>query len=268
MFISPAARRKAKGLSFRSVPLVLAMIGAYAAGAQESARSRTNARDSAGYPRLPYAVSKPPAWLGAEAPFDVAKFFAAPPRDRNAAPIYLDALFEFGSELAVCYPQGPERERRRQAAMERSKSFSEVMQPIYNTVNAEVPPGVAEKVIRLYDVGFRKLGEAQRRDQCVFERGLGVDSLLPHEQVARQVARIAVLRVQQSVQRGDFEGAIRDVEMVLRLVRDLQRRGVTITQLVGAAINVVVGFSMVPAILSSPQLKPRDCDRLLKESAW
>jgi len=264
MFISPAARRKAKGLSFRSVPLVLAMIGAYTAGAQESARSRTNTRDSAGYPRLPGAVSKPPAWLGAEAPFDVAKFFAAPPRDRNAAPLYLDALFEFGSELAECYPEGPERERRRQAAMERSKRFNELMQPIYNTADAEVPPGVAEKVIRLYDVGIRKLGEAQRRDQCVFESGLGVDSILPHAQVARQVARIAVLRVQQSVQRGDLEGAIREVEMVLRLVRDLQRRGVAITQLVGAAINNVVGFSMVPAILSSPQLKPKDCDRLLK----
>ncbi len=264
MFISPSACRKAKDLSFRSVLPVLAMIGACAAGAQETARSRTNTRDSGAYPRLPGAVSKPPTWLGAEAPFDVAKFFAAPPRDRNAAPLYLDALFEFGSELAECYPEGPERERRRQAAMDRSKRFNELMQPIYNTADAEVPPGVAEKLIRLYEVGIRKLGEAQRRDQCVFESGLGVDSILPHAQVARQVARIAVLRVQQSVQRGDFEGAIRDVEMVLRLVRDLQRRGVTITQLVGAAINVVVGLSMVPAILSSPQLKPRDCDRLLK----
>ena len=34
-----------------------------------------------------------------DAPFDVVKFFAAVPRDQNAAPLYLDALFEFGSEL-------------------------------------------------------------------------------------------------------------------------------------------------------------------------
>ena len=63
-------------------------------------------------PGLPGAVTKPPAWLLGNAPFDVAAFLAAPAPDDNAAPRYLDALFEFGPEVAVCFPQGPERESR------------------------------------------------------------------------------------------------------------------------------------------------------------
>jgi hypothetical protein len=264
MFISTAARQSGDKLALRAVPLILAMMGATAASAQETARGRTNPREGAAFPRLPDAVSKPPAWLGTEAPFDVAQFFAAPPRDRNAAPLYLDALFEFGDGVAECYPAGPQRERRRRAATDRSKRYTDLMQPIFNVANADVPPAVADEVIRLYDEGMRKLKEAQRRDQCVFETGLSVYALLPHVQAARQVARIVAIRVHQSVQRGDLEGAIRDVEIVLRLARDLQRRGVTITQLVASSLNQVVGFSMVSAILSSPKLKAKDCDALLR----
>ena len=49
-------------------------------------------KSSGSYPRLPGAVTKAPAWLGADAPFDVVKFFVAVPRDQNAAPLYLEAL--------------------------------------------------------------------------------------------------------------------------------------------------------------------------------
>jgi hypothetical protein len=244
--------------------VVLALVGPSTAWGQEASRGRTRTRESGEYPRLPGAASKPPAWLGAEAPFDVAKFFAAPPRDRNAAPLYLDAMFEFGTEIAECYPEGPERERRRHAAVDHSKRFNELMQPLYNDPGSEVAPVVAEEIIGIYDVGLRKLREAQTRDQCVFATGIGADALLPHVQVARQAARVAALRVQQSVQRGNIPAAIRDVEMVLRLVRDLKRRGVTISQLACSAVDVFVGFTMVPAILSSSKLTPKDCDSLLQ----
>ena len=51
-------------------------------------------------------MTGPPDGIGPGAPFDVAAFFAAPPPELNAAPLYLDALFEFGPELAVCFPNG------------------------------------------------------------------------------------------------------------------------------------------------------------------
>jgi hypothetical protein len=75
---------------------VILFLCAMLAEGQEAGR-RTSARD--GVPRLPGAVTKAPAWLAADAPFDLAKFFQPVPRDQIAAPLYLDALFEFGSEL-------------------------------------------------------------------------------------------------------------------------------------------------------------------------
>jgi hypothetical protein len=54
-------------------------------------------------PRLPGAVEKAPEWLK-DAPFDVAKFFEMPPASQNAAPLYLEALFEFGTEMEPIYP--------------------------------------------------------------------------------------------------------------------------------------------------------------------
>ena len=40
------------------------------------------------------------------------KAFSAPPIDQNAAPLYLDALWEFSPELRRCFPEGPELRRR------------------------------------------------------------------------------------------------------------------------------------------------------------
>ncbi len=71
---------------------------------------------SAPAPHLPGAVTQPPPWLDRNAPFDVAAFFAAPPPEQNAAPLYLDAFFEFDSGMAVCFPDGPDREGRKRAA--------------------------------------------------------------------------------------------------------------------------------------------------------
>ena len=68
-------------------------------------------------------------------PFDVAKFFSAPPRAANAAPIYLDAFFEFSDELAVCFPEGAHRDRRRQAAEYRSQRYKELADALLGTRN-------------------------------------------------------------------------------------------------------------------------------------
>jgi hypothetical protein len=57
-------------------------------------------------PRLPGAVTKAPDWIGPDPPFDVSAYFAPVPRDRNAAPLYLDALLEFGFQVAECFWDG------------------------------------------------------------------------------------------------------------------------------------------------------------------
>ena len=70
--------------------------------------------------------------------------------------------------------------------------------------------------------------------------------------------------MRRAVERRDFDAAIRDVEAVLRLVRDLQPRGTMINQLVAAAITQVVCADLVKTILAAPGLRVEHCDRLLK----
>ena len=74
------------------------------------------------YPSIPGAIEVPPAWLAADkdVPFDLKAFFAMPPASQNAAPLYLDALFEFGGDVIGCFAPGPDTDARHQKAMDRS----------------------------------------------------------------------------------------------------------------------------------------------------
>lgn len=72
------------------------------------------------------------------------------------------------------------------------------------------------------------------------------------------------LKIQRDVQRGDLAAAVREVELVLRMVRDLRPRGVLITQLVADALSQYVVSSMISTILASPRLRAEHCERLIK----
>ena len=240
--------------------VAIVFLGAIVVYGQNAPR---RAGSESSYPRLPGGVTRVPKGLADGAPFDVAKFFEAPPRDQNAAPLYLDALFEFDSAVAICFPEGPDRARRRQAVQARSKQYGELSNRLHNDPKS-VAISEVDSLIKLYETGFRKLAEAQRRERCVFEPGVGLDALLPHVQSARQIARVASLKVQRAVQRGDFVAATHEVDAVLRLVRDLRPRGFVINQLVADAITQVVCASMIRNILASPALRSEHCDRLLE----
>ncbi|MGP0065388.1 MAG: hypothetical protein ACLQGP_17520 [Isosphaeraceae bacterium] len=242
---------------------ILAMFGGIAAIAQDTARSGNRTGAGGPYPRLPGAITKAPDWIGTDTPFDVARFFAAPPRDRNAAPLYLDAFFEFGAETAACFPEGPERDRRLRAVKDRQNRYMELVEPLSRDPKS-VPASSIDAVIRLYDVGFRKIAEAQRRDRCVFESSQG-DTIMPvHLDGARQFTRITSLRIGRDADRREFDAAAKEIQAVLRVARDLQPRGTFLAQLVTAALDQVVCADVAAKILASPGLRVEDCDRLLK----
>src|SRR4051794_24788647 len=58
---------------------------------------------------LPGAVVECPEWLKADAPFDIAAYFRMPPKERNAAPLYLDAMAELGGEVWKGLPDEAKR---------------------------------------------------------------------------------------------------------------------------------------------------------------
>jgi hypothetical protein len=113
-----------------------------------------------------------------DAPFDLARFFEAPPPDRNAASLYLDALFEFSSDVAGCFPEGPERIRRHQTAEDRFQRYSTLIERLKHDAKS-VSDDEIDEVIKQHEEGFRKIALAQRRDRCVFQSDLGLGARSP-----------------------------------------------------------------------------------------
>lgn len=211
-------------------------------------------------PRLPGAMADPPAWLVKDAPFNVAEFFALPRPEENAAPLYLEALLEFGPGVARCFKA--DVRALADAARERDKRMMAVWEPWSNDP-ASVDRAKLDEVLRDYAEGLRLLDLAQARPRCVFATGITLESLLPHAQDARSIARVLALKAARDLDRDDFDGAIACVEKSLRLSRDLRPRGGMIVQLVSIAIDGTVALKVVPLFLANPRLRPEHCDRLI-----
>jgi RNA polymerase sigma factor (sigma-70 family) len=260
------------GSLLMALGMVVTAAGGLAAGSSRSDAPRPtqsrvpqkaqNGPASPPSPSLPGAVAQPPDWLVKDAPFDVAAFFAAPPPDENAAPRYLDAFFEFNSDVAVCFPEGPDRESRKQAVDERSRRFFTLL-PTLNQDPKSVPASQIDDMLAGYDTGFRKLDWAQQRPRCVFQTGLGVATVLPHMQAARQVGRVTQWKVRRELDRGEIDAALRDLARLLRLSRDLLPRGVPIVAMVHSAIDSFAVKTVVMPMLTTPGLTTEHCDRLL-----
>ncbi len=221
------------------------------------------------YPSFPDAVTEVPPWNDANPPFDLAAFLRLPPAEENAAPLYLDALFEF-EDLSYCFvPPGlgvaqyPDNiKRRMETARQRWNEFYR-LDSAWEKDPESVDDAAIDAWLADYEVAFQKLAAAQQRPQCVFQTGLRLDTLLVHAQAVRQVARIAAWRTRRDIERGDLERPIEDLKTVLRLSRDLRPRGSLVCQLVSIAVDGICCNQIVPAILAAPGIDTRHCDRLL-----
>jgi hypothetical protein len=219
------------------------------------------------YPSFPDALTEPPAWIGPDAPFDVAKFLEAPPPDQNAAPLYLDALFEFNSELSLCFcptgkqPEGDVKQRAETATIRGQEMYR--FEEAWKKNPASVDNAAVDAWLKGYETGFEKLAAAQQRPACVFETGIGPAALLPHIQGARAVATVVKWRTRRDLARGNFERPIQGVETVLRLNRDLRPRGGDACQVFSVSIDNICCEETVPAILTTQGVTAEHCDRLL-----
>jgi len=110
--------------------------------------------------------------------------------------------------------------------------------------------------------GFRLLAVAQARPQCVFEAGLSSASWLPHVQCARTVMRAALLKIELALARRDSDAVHADMEMLLRLSRDLCPRGCSICQLVSMSLQGEV-LDLIDRVLDLPWIEAANCERLL-----
>jgi hypothetical protein len=214
------------------------------------------------YPKFKDGVGRLPPGLTVGAPRALIPVFDTPSPERDAAPLYLDALFEFSGEMFSCFPEGPDRERRKKLAEDRWARFSEVERRWKKDPNS-VSGETIDEVVAQFGEGFRKLAQAQKRDRCVFQTAVGLVTQLPHAQAARYVVFVSVCKARRELDRGDIDSAISDTETVLRLARDLLPRCDLIRHLVAGTMAEVTAKGIVVAILAAPTLRPEHCDRLL-----
>ena len=248
--------RAIRSMSTACVTLVLLGSAALQTAAQEPART---------YPSLPGAVRRPPAWLGKDVPFDVAAFSAAPQPGLNAAPLYLDAFFEFSAEMSSCFAPGPETEAR----AKRAREHTLLRRPLNPYSPSNLDRVALKSALADCKDGFRKLSQAQKQQRCLFETGFGVVSTdaMPHLQAAREVSRVAQLSIIDSLERDDLRAAMATAEVVLQMAHDLQRRGPMVCQLVHVALVDFAGQYLVSPILSHPKLTAAQCSRLIRSLA-
>ena len=216
------------------------------------------------YPSLPDAIGSLPTWLTQDknAPFDVAEYAAMPVRDDNAAPLYLDALYEFSQEVQTCFPED-EQLRRSPIVRSRSERFYKLYMP-WEENRLSVNAAAFGAILTEYETGFQKLRAAQQKPQCVFTTGVGFAALLPHAQSARDIARIASVRAWSKLQKGNVDSAIQDAATTLRLGRDVAHRGTLISTLVSTAVESLVCQSILRDVLLHRDLTIDQCDRLIE----
>jgi hypothetical protein len=237
---------------------------ARAGGAGPSTQGAPEPPDAAArredYPRIPGAAPRPPDWLLAEAPFDLRRYFQVVPEEENAAGPYLEALAEFGAELARCFPEA-QRDALRERGLKRNADLNRLWEA-WNADRKGVRPADTDALLAEFEPGFRKIAAAQRRKRCAFYTGYSFSSLLPHLQSVRQANQALLLRTARCLERGDFAGAVDTLESVLRLNRDIRHRGGAICQLVANASDGEA-LRSVKEVLNAPGCAEGHCDRLL-----
>lgn len=213
------------------------------------------------YPSFPDAISAPPPWLLADegVPFDIKSQFEMPVREENAAPLYLDAFYEFNTEFEICFTE-LERARRTQTIADRMKRFND-LHIRWGADHNAVTPTEMDIMWQEFEPAFQKLHSAQRRQKCVFETGISGTSHMPMAQVARSIARVTQMRVSRDVERGDFDAAIKDLAVLSRMSRDLNHGGSLVTSLVSVAMDFILCASIRDLVLDSALTTPH-CDEL------
>jgi hypothetical protein len=200
------------------------------------------------------------------APFDVARYFAAIPPSENAAPQYLDALYEFEPQEMERFMPPSAIESRGAELKERYARSEKYARDVRTQLVARNAADRAA-IVAEYRESYEKLARAQERKRCIFDCDLAyrVDSKVPHAVAARRAVRLLDWRVEAEIAEGRIDAALADVEMALRLSRDLRPRGPIFCQWASITIdNRVLHYDVVPRILRDSRLKTGDCGRLIE----
>ena len=223
------------------------------------------------FPSLPRALTEVPSWLDDDDPlFDYAKFFAAPPPGQNGAKLYLDALFEFypPSENSLDLVFNVEDTKRRiEEVSRRGEQFeafvarhgSDLQRLSWWLENEEDVTSFLEP----FRTGIEKLSAAQELESCVFETEL---TFLPSVSFPNAVIRageVLTFHALSAIGQRSFDDTYERLRQLLRLVRDVRRRGQPTMQRIAYQLEQKCLRTIVPPLLALPGLGAEQYDRVL-----
>src|SRR5262249_27787605 len=134
-----------------------------------------------------------PAWMFEGAPFDPVVSFRRLPSEGNAAPLYLDALYEFcPNEMEGCV--APEERRTRGRALKERQARMIFLQ---QQDQASVWQRERKEAVAEYAAAFENLVLAQQRPACIFELPISIDAAgAPHAPAVRFVGMLVDWRAE------------------------------------------------------------------------
>lgn len=212
--------------------------------------------------QMPRSLKELPASLAEDAPFDLDSFWITVPPETNAAPLYLDAMYEFSPLMETCFPEDI-RAQRTAAVRDRADRFLK-FQIARETGKGSRGDAELDAMLREYSVAYQKLVLAQQRPNCVFEIGWDSASSIPLVFASRSALRFIKLKVEREVALGRFDQAVASIGVALRFSRDLRRRTPSVYQAVAQALDSLAFQTAIIPILRSPKLPISHCDQLIK----
>lgn len=212
-------------------------------------------------PEIPGAVSHAPKWMLTKEPFDVGAFFRTPKSGQNAEPLYLDAFFEVSATVGSCFPE-EQRDERTDVVRKRARYFIDLYHQ-WKQQRTEIDGKTFDGCLQTYSEAFKKLADAQQRNECVFRTSIDFSPATPHVRAAREFVSVFEFKISRQLKLGDVKRATESAETVLRLIRDLRRRAIPSTQLAAVEMEVLA-YRWVPWILSDSAVHVEDCDRILE----
>lgn len=213
-------------------------------------------------PQIPRAVSQLPDWMAQDAPFDVKQYWITVPTDQNAAPLYLDALYEFSHVMEDYFPPDVRTARTPTIKARYERSYN--LQVAWGGGQQPKNPAERDAVLQEHEAAFQKLAAAQQRPRCVFDIGWDPAAQVPVFHAVREVLRVAQLQAERDIERGDLTSVVKLTGSMLRLGRDLRPRAPMTMQAIANAVDALTIHNLVIPVLKSPKLTVAQCDELMQ----
>ncbi len=148
-------------------------------------------------------------------PRPIGEFVRNIPPDRNAAPLYLEAVKTLTDSICDCFPESERAELREIGA--RNKERIEGWYSKYEADKAL--PEVSE--LKAFDSVYKGLALAQRRPDCSYLIVNDLRTVLPEVPIVRVLVRLTILRAAASTESQRVQDSLEELRIVLRYLREL-----------------------------------------------